>query len=202
MSPPLLTLRALNRATLARQGLLTPLPHASAARLVERAGSLQAQHPDWPPLALMARLPATAAPVDLYRARARRTVVRGSLMRMTVHVVSAADFWPMSTLTHPFRLDQWRLLFKRDPATSPLGKRIGKAHAVGPGGHGRATAGDPRDRGHPPVGDGADRDPAQPTAVAAFQRHGPAHPRPLSRGDLRPGPVPARRGVARAAARG
>jgi hypothetical protein len=51
-------------------------------------------------------------------------------MRMTVHVVSAADFWPMSTLTHPFRLDQWRLLFKADPVTSPLGKRIARGHAA------------------------------------------------------------------------
>jgi hypothetical protein len=51
-------------------------------------------------------------------------------MRMTVHVVSAADFWPMSTLTHPFRLDQWRLLFKADPITSPLGKRIARGHAA------------------------------------------------------------------------
>ncbi len=98
------------------------------ARLVERAGSLQAQHPDWPPLALASRMAADAKPVDLYRARVRRTVVRGSLMRMTVHIVSAADYWPMSTLTHPFRLDQWRLIFKRDPVTSPLARRIGKAH--------------------------------------------------------------------------
>ena len=130
MSPPIYTLRQLNRATLARQGLLTPMKAAPVGRLVERVGSLQAQHPDWPPLALQTRLPADAAPIDLARARARKTIVRGSLMRMTVHVVSAADYWPMSTLTHPFRLDQWRLLFKRDPVTSPLGKRIGQGHAA------------------------------------------------------------------------
>jgi Winged helix DNA-binding domain len=130
MSPPILTLRQLNRATLARQGLLAPVNAAPVARLVERVGSLQAQHPDWPPLALQTRLPARAAAVDLARARARKTIVRGSLMRMTVHVVSAADYWPMSTLTHPFRLDQWRLMFKRDPVTSPLGKRIGQGHAA------------------------------------------------------------------------
>ena len=128
MSPPILTLRQLNRATLARQGLLTPLPAAPVARLVERVGSLQAQHPDWPPLALQTRRPVRSRPVDLARARARKTIVRGPLMRMTVHVVSATDYWPMSTLTHPFRLDQWRLLFKRDPVSSPLGKRIGQGH--------------------------------------------------------------------------
>lgn len=130
MSPPLLTLRALNRATLARQGLLNPYPGAPVARLVERAGSLQAQHPDWPPFALHSRRPAVSRPVDLVQARTRKSIVRASLMRMTVHVVSAADFWPMSTLTHPFRLDQWRLLFKADPVTSPLGKRISRGHAA------------------------------------------------------------------------
>jgi hypothetical protein len=130
MSPPILSRRQLNRATLARQGLLTPLRSAPAPRLVERVGSLQAQHPDWPPLAIQARMAKSARPVDLRRARSRKSIVRASLMRMTVHVVSAADFWPMSTLTHPFRLDQWRLLFKADPRTSPLGRRIGQGHAA------------------------------------------------------------------------
>ncbi|MGH2463727.1 MAG: winged helix DNA-binding domain-containing protein [Candidatus Limnocylindria bacterium] len=124
MAQPMLTLRQLNRATLARQGLLEPLPRIPVAKLVEHIGSLQAQHPDWPPLALQSRLPSGASLVDLSRARARRSVVRASLMRMTVHVVSAEDFWPMSTLTLSFRWEQWRIIFKRDPVTSPLGRRI------------------------------------------------------------------------------
>jgi len=124
-----LTLRQLNRATLARQGLLEPLPDEAVARQVERLGSLQAQHPGWPPLALQSRLPAAASVVDLNRARTRKTVIRASLMRMTVHVVSAVDFWPMSTLTHPFRAIQFRAIFKLDPDTSRLGKRITAAHA-------------------------------------------------------------------------
>lgn len=52
MAPPApLTARHLGRATLARQGLLQPIT-APAAKLVERAGSLQAQHPQWPPVAI------------------------------------------------------------------------------------------------------------------------------------------------------
>ncbi len=124
------TLRQLNRATLARQGLLEPLAAAPVARLVERLGALQAQHPDWPPLALQTRLPATASLVDLSRARARKTVVRASLMRMTVHVVSAADFWPLSTLTLPLRATQFRAILKVDPVTSPVGRRFTKAHVA------------------------------------------------------------------------
>jgi hypothetical protein len=49
-------------------------------------------------------------------------------MRMTVHVVSAGDYWSMITLTQPFRRDQWRLLFKADPVTSPLARRIASGH--------------------------------------------------------------------------
>jgi len=130
MAQPMLTQRQLNRATLARQGLLRPLPRIPVARLVERIGSLQAQHPDWPPLALQARRPPNAPLVDLSRARARRTVVRASLMRTTVHVVSAADFWAMSTLTLPFRWEQWRIIFKRDPVSSPLARRIRKSYGT------------------------------------------------------------------------
>src|SRR5688500_1604568 len=130
MPPQTITLRQLNRATLARQGLLEPLPKTSVARQVERLGSLQAQHPDWPPFALQARRAAGDSPVDLDRARARKSIVRATLMRMTVHVVSASDFWPMSTLTLPFRRDQWRILNKRDPVTSPLARRMTASHAA------------------------------------------------------------------------
>lgn len=45
MAQSMLTLRQLNRATLARQGLLELLGRVPAAGLVERLGSLQAQHP-------------------------------------------------------------------------------------------------------------------------------------------------------------
>jgi hypothetical protein len=129
MPPQTISLRQLNRATLARQGLLEPLAKATIARQVERIGSLQAQHPDWPPFAFQTRLAPKGPKADLSRARARKSVVRATLMRLTVHIVSADDFWPMSTLTLPFRFNQWRLIFKQDPVTSPLGRRIAATHA-------------------------------------------------------------------------
>ena len=129
MPPQTISVRQLNRATLARQGLLEPLARASLARQVERLGSLQAQHPDWPPLAFQTRLGPDARRADLSRARARKSVVRATLMRLTVHIVSAGDFWPMSTLTLPFRVQQWRTIFKQDPVSSQLGRRIGATHA-------------------------------------------------------------------------
>jgi hypothetical protein len=130
MPPQTLTLRQLNRATLARQGLLERLSRAPLTRQVQRLGSLQAQHPDWPPFALQSRLGTDRPPANLDQARSRRSVVRATLMRMTVHIVSAEDFWPMSTLCLPFRVDQWRAWYKLDPVTSPLGSRITATHAA------------------------------------------------------------------------
>jgi hypothetical protein len=117
----------LNRATLARQGLLEPLKVASVADAVERVGSLQAQHPEWPPIALWSRA-GDGAIAGLAMALEDRSVVRSSLMRITIHVVSAGDFWPMSTVCRPMRLEQWRLLVKADPIESPLGRRLRAAH--------------------------------------------------------------------------
>lgn len=123
-----LSRRDLNRATLARQGLLEPLT-TTPAEAVPRLGSLQAQHPEWPPVALAARAadPATA---DLGAALDRREVVRSSLMRITIHIVSAADLWAMFTVCQPMRLNQWRLLTKADPVDSPFGRRMLEAHAI------------------------------------------------------------------------
>ena len=123
-----LTARHLGRATLARQGLLAPIA-APAAQAIARVGSLQAQHPEWPPVALAARA-ANARAADLAGALERREVVRSSLMRITIHVVASADLWPMFTVMRPLRLAQWRLLLKADPHDSPLGRRMTAAHDV------------------------------------------------------------------------
>ena len=121
--------RELNRATLARQGLLEPMTARTAGAAVERLGSLQAQHPEWPPYALAARA-ANPRTADLAGALRRRTAVRSSLMRITIHVVGAADLWPMFTVCQDMRLSQWRLLAKADPVESSLGRRMVAAHEV------------------------------------------------------------------------
>ena len=125
---PALTTRDLNRATLSRQGLLEPI-RTDAGAAVARVGSLQAQHPEWPPVALAARA-ANREAADLGAALERREAVRSSLMRITIHVVPAADLWAMFTVMQPMRLDQWRRLLKADPIDSPLGRRILAAHDI------------------------------------------------------------------------
>src|SRR5437899_1790120 len=91
MSEPLtrLTPRALNRALLARQGLLAPL-EVPPVEAVESIGALQAQH--WPAVsvALWSRLRGLKME-ELYDAFARGRLVVGNLLRGTLHVVSASQ---------------------------------------------------------------------------------------------------------------
>lgn len=92
---PRLTRRQLNRATLARQ-LLLERADIDVVAATERIGGLQAQEPASPHIGLWTRL-AGFEPADLDRAIAARAVVKGTLMRSTLHLVSAADYlhlWP------------------------------------------------------------------------------------------------------------
>jgi hypothetical protein len=84
------TLRELNRATLARQ-LLLARARVPVARAVERIGGIQAQDLGAPYRALAARIEGFR-PELLDRALARRTVVKATLMRGTLHIVSARDY--------------------------------------------------------------------------------------------------------------
>ena len=90
-----LSTRRLGRATLARQLLLEPAS-SGVVEAVERIGGLQAQEPASPYIGLWARLTGFDA-ADLDAAIAARLVVKGTLMRATLHLVSASDFralWP------------------------------------------------------------------------------------------------------------
>jgi hypothetical protein len=84
-----MTTRALNRALLARQGLLERMD-GSVVEAVERIGAIQAQH--WPavPVALWSRLRGFRAE-DLYGVLDARQLLMGTLLRGTLHVVSARE---------------------------------------------------------------------------------------------------------------
>ena len=89
-SLPVLAQSALNRATLARQLLLA----RSALDPVEAAGAvggLQAQEPASPYVALWSRLEAFDADA-MSAAFADRRLVKGGLMRATLHAVPAGDY--------------------------------------------------------------------------------------------------------------
>ena len=99
MTAPVLSLRALNRATLARQLLLRRSSLAPAAA-VEHLVGLQAQIPHNPYLALWSRLEAFE-PHDLSRLLLDRKVVRIVVMRATIHLVTAEDCLILQPLTQP-----------------------------------------------------------------------------------------------------
>jgi hypothetical protein len=85
-----LTARELNRASLARQMLLERVRKRPAAA-IHHLVALQAQEPSSPYIALWSRLAGFRAE-SLDRAFLRRSVVKATLMRGTLHVVSARDY--------------------------------------------------------------------------------------------------------------
>lgn len=83
-----LTDRALNRALLARQGLLHPLT-GGVIEVVESIGPVQAQNWAAPPVGIWAR---TGKPPDLPPALGQRQLIYGFLLRGTLHLVSARQY--------------------------------------------------------------------------------------------------------------
>ena len=94
-----LGVRALNRALLARQMLLrrAKLP---AARALEHLVGLQAQIPNAPYIGLWTRLDGFD-PGELSRMITARRAVRGTLLRATLHVVTARDYLALRPLLQP-----------------------------------------------------------------------------------------------------
>ncbi|MBP2336623.1 hypothetical protein JOF41_002801 [Saccharothrix coeruleofusca] len=106
MSGKPITTRALNRALLARQGLLEPLALPVVAA-VEAIGAIQAQSWAAPPVALWSRLAGFRAE-DLHAALAGGELVAGTLLRATLHVVSAAQHADYAVVAERSGACDWR----------------------------------------------------------------------------------------------
>lgn len=113
--PETLSQRRLNRATLARQ-LLLERAEVGVVDAVGCIAGLQAQEPASPYIGLWARL-AGFDPAELDAAIAARDVVKGTLMRVTVHLVTAADFRAFWPAVRP-GLEQQRLRQRLEPPTA------------------------------------------------------------------------------------
>ncbi|WP_406207727.1 winged helix DNA-binding domain-containing protein [Kitasatospora sp. NBC_01560] len=122
-----MTARALNRSTLARQLLLAREP-LGVAEAVRRVVALQAQQPASPYLALWNRL-SGFDPAGLDAALADRRAVKSTLMRITLHLVHAEDFRAFREAMEP-TLRGSRL---GDPRFRASGLTAADADAVLPG---------------------------------------------------------------------
>ena len=107
-----ITLGQLNRATLARQGLLAREP-ADLIETVERIGGLQAQEAKPPFIGLWTRLPDFRR-AQLHDALHDRRIVRATLMRATLHLAGAADYAALRNTLQPVLLAAMAAVRGRD----------------------------------------------------------------------------------------
>jgi len=99
MSNQVMTVRSLNRATLARQLLLAREP-VSAVEAIERLVGLQAQDSAAPFIGLWTRLSGFTR-AQLAQALLDKTVVKATTMRATLHLLSATDYLHFRTTLQP-----------------------------------------------------------------------------------------------------
>ena len=105
---PVLTLRELNRAMLARQ-LLLERAQIGVVAAIERLAALQAQWSPSPYIALWSRLKGFRRE-KLWSAIERHNVIRARLMRGTLHLVSARDFYAYAVATQDLQRGAWNRL--------------------------------------------------------------------------------------------
>ncbi|MGH9213979.1 MAG: winged helix DNA-binding domain-containing protein [Acidimicrobiales bacterium] len=106
MATELITERELNRALLARQGLVDRMS-GSLGEVVTAVGALQMQY--WPALGpgLWTRV-AGLGPGDHHRAHETGELVTGTLLRGTIHTVPATDYPAYAVTTLGSKLRGWR----------------------------------------------------------------------------------------------
>ena len=106
MAERVLTLRELNRATLARQ-LLLERKRLSATTVIERLVGVQAQWPPAPYVGIWTRTTSFRRGA-LERELARGAVVKANLMRMTLHLVTRRDYALLrAAISESNHADQW-----------------------------------------------------------------------------------------------
>jgi hypothetical protein len=100
-----LTQRDLNRAVLARQMLLERATLSIPSALEQMAG-LQAQYAPAMYLGLWSRVHDLRRS-DVTAGLERREIAQGTLLRHTIHLVSAADYWPFAIAVRQVRRTNW-----------------------------------------------------------------------------------------------
>jgi DNA glycosylase AlkZ-like len=126
-----LTQRELNRALLARQRLLERSP-APLPRVLERIGGIQAQYAPSMYIGLWSRVRDLQLDA-VTRGLERRSLVQATLMRSTIHLVSRADYWPLTLAVGEARRRSWARSVRGDEAAMRrAAERLRAALADGP----------------------------------------------------------------------
>ena len=97
--------RELNRALLARQGLLERFPPDVPAAL-RRIGGLQAQYAPAMYIGLWSRVAGLERDA-VTRALEHRSAIQATLLRSTIHLVAADDFWPWAVAVRSARRESF-----------------------------------------------------------------------------------------------
>jgi hypothetical protein len=113
-----LSTRALNRVVLARQGLTERLS-GSIPELLSRMGFLQAQYAPSMYIGIWSRLEGFRRD-QLTRALERREVVQATLLRSTIHLVAADDYWPTALAIRETRRSWFERVSKGVPGAAAL----------------------------------------------------------------------------------
>ncbi len=123
-----LTQLELNRALLARQSLLaradTTVPQA-----LEQVGGLQTQYAPSGYVGLWSRT-AAFEQADLTRALEARTTVQATLMRVTIHLVSAREYWLYAMGVRRARQEWWLRLQRGRVAVDEMERRAVELRAA------------------------------------------------------------------------
>jgi winged helix DNA-binding protein len=130
VSERVLSQRDLNRALLSRQ-LLLDRGRATIPKALERIGGIQAQYAPAMYIGLWSRV-AGLERVALTRALERRSVIQATLMRATIHLVSRADYWPLTAAIRAERRAWWMRLHKdSDPKRARAASKRLRAFLAG-----------------------------------------------------------------------
>jgi hypothetical protein len=105
VSDTVISQRRLNRALLARQHLLER-SRGSIEKVLEDVAGLQTQYAPAGYIGLWSRMERFERPM-LTTALEERRVIQATLLRATIHMVSAADYWPMEIAVRQPRREWW-----------------------------------------------------------------------------------------------
>jgi hypothetical protein len=128
-----LTQRELNRALLARQHLIdraeAPIP-----QVLERIGGIQAQYAPAMYVGLWSRMTGLTRE-QLTGALEDRSVIQATLMRSTIHLVSARDYWPFAVGIRRTRREWYVRATRGKPTAAEIeqaAEKVSQALEAGP----------------------------------------------------------------------